>query len=263
MPLTDLVRYFNTADQAGDSTLYLDAGRVAAWHAGQRLGSLFEPIVELKSGRIVGHRASLRVQGEDGAPQPAADAYAACAAPAEIVAFDRLCRTLHALNFLAQQSYAGGYLQVPVHPRHLLAVPNQHGLVYEAILKRCGLAPDDIVLEIGGCLPAQTARLAEALAAYRQRGYRLARQAEALGDDAGLPAALQPAIVCSTRAPAAWGGLRQFDGVADAATGDAARADGVELATGPLFGLPDARCRATHSRGGVAYNATLSSGPSP
>ena len=65
-----------------------------------------------------------------------------------MVHFDRLCRTLHALNFLAQQRSTGGFLQVPVHPRHR-AVPNQHSLVYEAaILKRCGLAPEDIVLEL-------------------------------------------------------------------------------------------------------------------
>ncbi len=29
MPLTDLVRYFNVADQAGDSSRYLEQGRVA------------------------------------------------------------------------------------------------------------------------------------------------------------------------------------------------------------------------------------------
>lgn len=255
MPLTDLVRYFNAADQAGDSTLYLDGERAAAWHDGCRLGSLFEPIVELASGRVVGHRASLDVRADDGAPRQAADLYAACATPAAIVAFDRLSRTLHALNFLAQRAYAGGYLQVPVHPRHLLAVPNQHGLVYEAILKRCGLAPDDIVLEIGACAPELTARLAEALDAYRLRGYRLALQGEALDAEGALLASLRPAIVCGEGVAAGWTGLRQIDGVAEAAAAVAAREAGYRLAAGPYFGLPEARCRATHSRSGVAYNA--------
>ena len=45
MPLTDLVRYFNAADNAEDSMLYLDGERAAAWHRGLRLGSLFQPIV--------------------------------------------------------------------------------------------------------------------------------------------------------------------------------------------------------------------------
>ncbi len=34
MPLTDLVRYFNAADSAEDSMLYLDGERAAAWHKG-------------------------------------------------------------------------------------------------------------------------------------------------------------------------------------------------------------------------------------
>jgi cysteine synthase A len=62
-----------------------------------------------------------------------------------------------------------------VHPRHLQAVQSQHGLVYEAILKRCGLAPADIVLEINARQAGhQPQLLAEALNNYRQRGYRLA-----------------------------------------------------------------------------------------
>lgn len=32
MPLTDLIRYFNVADNADESTLYLSDERVFAWH---------------------------------------------------------------------------------------------------------------------------------------------------------------------------------------------------------------------------------------
>ena len=138
MPLTDLIRYFNVADNTDESTLYLDEKRAAAWHRGLRLGSLYQPIVDLQQERIIGHQAILLARREDGTALSPAEAYAACETPESVVHFDRLCRTLHALNFLAQQQYAGGYLQLAVHPRHLLAVQNQHGLVYEAILKRCG-----------------------------------------------------------------------------------------------------------------------------
>jgi hypothetical protein len=48
MPLTDLIRYFNAADTSGDSTLYLDGKRAEAWHGGLHLGSLFQPIVDLR-----------------------------------------------------------------------------------------------------------------------------------------------------------------------------------------------------------------------
>ena len=140
MPLTDLVRYFNAADSAEDSMLYLDGERAAAWHKGLRLGSLFQPIVDLRQERVVGHQATLSARREDGSPVSSEEAYALCETAESVIHFDRLSRTLHALNFLAQQRHAGGYLQLAVHPRHLQAVQSQHGLVYEAILKRCGLA---------------------------------------------------------------------------------------------------------------------------
>ena len=157
MPVEDLIRYFNAADRDGDSLLYPRDGRVEAWHAGIRLISRFEPIVDLRSERIVGHRASLHGLREGGEEISGEAVYALCEQASSVIYLDRLCRTLHALNFLAQQRTTGGFLQVQVHPRHLLAVPSQHGLVYEAILKRCGLSPEDIVLN---WLPGPLMRMA-------------------------------------------------------------------------------------------------------
>lgn len=268
MPLTDLVRYFNAADRPGDSMLYLEDGCAAAWHRGWRLRSLFQPIVELRTLAVVGHRASLLAEREDGRPLTATEAYASCASPEAVVHFDRLCRTLHALNFLRQQAHAGGYLQLAVHPRHVLAVPGQHGLVYEAILKRCGLAPDDIVLELDPGRLAASPQLAPALASYRQRGYRLALAYPA-ADALTAALAWQPAIVTLAADPPetlhrqvrAAGLLTQLTGIADEAALATARAAG-DLATGPWFGTPQAACRATHERRGVAYNAPSHSGSS-
>lgn len=273
MPLTDLVRYFNAADRAGDGMLYLEDGRAAAWHCGLRLRSRFEPIVALPTLAVVGHRASLVAERDDGSPLAAADAYAACTSPEAIVHFDRLCRTLHALNFLRQQRHAGGYLQLAVHPRHVLAVPGQHGLVYEAILRRCGLAPEDIVLEIDpgrlARLSSMPPQLAPALAGYRQRGYRLAAAGPTI-DQLTTALAWLPAIVtlaadapAAVRLQARAAGLQvQATGVADAAMLAAARSAGCELASGPLFGQPQAVCHATHERCGVAYNAASPIGAS-
>jgi EAL domain-containing protein (putative c-di-GMP-specific phosphodiesterase class I) len=93
---------------------------------GLRLGSLFQPIVDLRHQRVVGHQAILHARREDGTAVSPAEAYARCETPASVVHVDRLCHTLHALNFLAQQ-HTGGYLQLSVHPRHLLAVQTSTG----------------------------------------------------------------------------------------------------------------------------------------
>lgn len=254
MPLTDLVRYFNAADQTSDNMLYLEGSRAAAWHGGLRLGSLFQPIVDLRDRHIVGHRATLQARNEAGDPVAPEDVYVDHASPAEIVHLDRLCRTLHALNFLAQHRYAGGYLQMAVHYRHLQAVPNQHGLVYEAILKRCGLAPADIVLEFDAAAPGVAPVLDRALDNYRQRGYRIALQHaqpaqwHALSPDLLLDTLSSPGA--PTGQPA--GQRVELSGIDDAPACEAARAAGIELGRGRHFGEPQAQCLPTHSRRTVA-----------
>lgn len=268
MPLSELIRYFNAADSAGQSTLYPEGKRVAAWHDGLHLASRFQPIVDLAHERIVGHQATLAVRSEDGTPLSPETAYAHCSSPESIVHFDRLCRTLHALNFLAQQRYAGGYLQVAIHPRHLLAVQNQHGLVYEAILKRCGLAPEDIVLDIDAGATSGDNRLDTALANYRRRGYRLAlHQAKTFDDD--LLQRLQPAIVrlSEIRPPDTVDRLEplyfELSGIDNADDLAAARALGIHLGLGRLFGEPAADCRPTHNERRVAYNSPTPTGVTP
>lgn len=265
MPLTDLIRYFNMADQDGDSTLYQEKGRAAAWHRGLRLGSHFRPIVNLSDERIVGHQALLVASLADGSSISPAEAYASCESAEAVVHFDRLCRTLHALNFLAQRRYAGGYLQMAVHPRHVQAIPNQHGLVYEAILKRCGLAPQDIVLHIDNQSTGSLPGLGEALTSYRTHGYRLALTAPAEVSTV-WPPSFTPDIVqiprshdLSDHEALRRDGIRvELIGIDSGLIYQQAVTSGVALGQGDLFGSPQADCRPTHGKGRVAYNA-----PSP
>lgn len=261
MPLNDLIHHFNQTLSSGDGSLYLEHGRAAAWHRGLRLGSLFQPIAALADERVVGHQAILLARQEDGRHLEAEAAYALCATPEAVVHFDRLVRTLHALNFLAQRRYAGGYLQLAVHPRHLQAIPNQHGLVYEAILKRCGLGPEDIVLEVDSHAVIAHPELGQALDNYRQRGYRIA-----LGNlDAAassLLAKIRPNIVRLSAEgfpllpdAAAHGTFAiELSGIANAADLEAARQGGASLGQGGRFGKAQRDCRATHEQRGVAYN---------
>lgn len=264
MPLTDLIRYFNAAEHAETSTLYQDGEQVAAWHKGLRLTSLFQPIVDLRQECIVGHHATLQARLEDGSLISCAEAYARHESPEAIIHFDRLIRTLHALNLLSQRRQTGGFLQMTVHSRHVQAVHHQHGLVYEAILKRCGLGPEDIVLEFDLRGLSGLPHLATALNNYRQRGYRVAVSD---GDLAGF----KPDIVtlawqddATWLAGACQAGLRtQIVGITSGQALVQARAAGAELGQGSLFGLPERNCRPTHSRHRVAYNSASPFGATP
>jgi len=268
MPLTDLIRYFNVADNADESTLYLSDERVFAWHQGLHLGSLFQPIVDLRHERIVGHQALLSARHEDGRALDSDQAYALCQTPEAVIHFDRLNRTLHALNFLAQRRHAGGYLQLAVHPRHLKAVQSQHGLVYEAILKRCGLGPEDIVLEIDAREFQHNRHLGDALANYRQRGYRLALCELSAARDGAALLTLRPDIVklplgdCHELLEQArrLGITVELSSIESGQDLAKAGASGAELGQGGLFGQAQADCRPTHSGQRLAYNSPSPSG---
>lgn len=249
MPLTDLIRYFNSTELAGDSTLYSEGEGAAAWHDGLHLRSLFQPIVDLHSGQVVGHQAFLAATGQEGVPLSSEAAYATCATDESVVHFDRLCRTLHALNFLAQRRRTGGYLQLSVHPRHLLAIPSKHGLVFEAVLKRCGLAPDDLVLELASGRILDDRRLADAVHNYRQRGYRIA----IAGNDQH-PELFAPDIIkLAQHSPGEFGRARpariHIDGIAEEQALQQARQMGADLGQGALFGEARAACVSTHIPG--------------
>lgn len=270
MPVEDLIRYFNAADTSSDSTLYVAGDRVEAWHGGLHLGSLFQPIADLRSACVLGHQASLTVRRTDGAYLSPETLFDSCADGPAVVYLDRLCRTLHALNFLAQHRSTGGYLQVAVHPRHLHAVSNQHGLVYEAILKRCGLGPADIVLDIDADASELGSHGAHALASYRLRGYRLALHGpeQALALPAVL--ALRPDILriaaadpsaCATVPRSA---MRiEIAGIDDGEALGNALSNGADLGTGRLFGEPSTACRATHTGARNPYNPPSSYGARP
>ena len=254
MPLTDLIHYFNSTDAAGESTLYLEKERAAAWHDGLRLRSLFQPLVTLQTRHVVGHQAILAATDEAGNELGSEDAYARCGSAESVVHFDRLCRTLHALNFLAQRRHAGGYLQLSVHPRHLLAVPSQHGLVFEAVLKRCGLAPVDIVLELKTGELIDDARLASAVHNYRERGYRIALSGNGEHPELFAPDIVKQPLDGLITLPASPNMQKHAVDLTSSSDLTLAEQNGIHLGQGSLFGDPQRDCVSTHKPNGLAYN---------
>jgi len=180
-------------DFAGE--VFLASGqRVEARAAGLRLSSAFQPIFDARSGRIVSHEALLRpwrdarttgsgdthCAGAGGQPVSPEEVFARSGERGDIVHLDRLCRTLHTINFSRQVGDRGerderpGELFLNIHPRHLLEVSSDHGAYFESVLARCGLAPQNVVLEILESSVDDLPRLQAALANYQRRGFRIA-----------------------------------------------------------------------------------------
>lgn len=91
----------------------------------------------------------------------------------DVIFVDRFVRTLHALNHINEQPERGrgDALVVDVHWRHLCAVPDAHGEVFEQLLATLGLHPGNIVLRIEGNALVSIEKVRRAVANFIQRGY--------------------------------------------------------------------------------------------
>jgi hypothetical protein len=103
-----------------------------------------------------------------------------------IINFDRLCRTVHMLNYLTL-AHLHGVLFLEVDPRHILGVKRDHGVYFEEVIVRCGFETKNVVIVLA--VNSQYARyyqeLIKGLDNYRRRGYQIALKYEYLpqGDE--------------------------------------------------------------------------------
>lgn len=177
MPKQELLDYFSHYDERRRTVIshlqFDDDGARGEFH-GLRLSSVFQPLFAAASLTPSAHEALLRVQDADGTPLCPAAAFTLPTTSNDVVYFDRLCRIVHALNFV-RQAESGANLFVNVSGRHLLGVAKRgHGETFERLLHMCGLKPCQVILEVLEARVDDIERLNEAVAAYRQRGYRVA-----------------------------------------------------------------------------------------
>lgn len=146
-------------------------GEFTSTFVGIQLNSAFQPIYDSEAGELFGHEALLRPSlGGTQAISPEF-AFSFAEQSGRLVKFDRVCRTLHVLNF--RQIYAeNGLLFLNVHPKLLISV-NAHGKVFERILHAYSVPTNRVVIEIQESVVDQDKQLIEAVENYRERGYRI------------------------------------------------------------------------------------------
>lgn len=206
MPLTELIDYINdhlrrdASDRLPEEPIVEHDGRIEGRLGGIRLGTALSRLAAAHDLAVtLGHQASLRATGEDGAALSAPEVFARAADGPAVVCLDRLCRIVHMLNYLAEADTARGLLLLHVDTRHVLSVAHDHGRYFEEVLQRCGLSPERVVLEVAAGSAARSGahRLEDALASYRRRGYRVALNAGNLTGEALVSSArvLNPHII--------------------------------------------------------------------
>jgi len=178
MPLADFVRYLNSqlpyppSDLRSGTPFVSEDGHVHVVYSGLRLESAFFPIVATNDGRLRGHGARLLASDESRLLE-SKFVYTLPGDDNEFIALDRLVRTLHTLNYLTYRERRP-LLLLKVHPRHVASVAADHGLVFEEILRSCGLMPEQITLEFDVVNGRDAAHLQRAIASYKSRGYGIA-----------------------------------------------------------------------------------------
>ena len=152
-------------------------GIVAAQFFQARLTSAFQPIVRAAGG-VTGHHALVRVNGDGGDSAAPWKVFAQASDDANLVLLDRLCRTVHALNYFPSAP-AGSFLFVNIEKRLLNFVAADHGVYFEAILAKMGISPGRVVIVMPASASDDPVTFVRAAISYRIRGYRVLAQLRA------------------------------------------------------------------------------------
>ena len=152
--------------------LEVNGDEIRSKFVGLHLSSVFQPIVDLRHNAPLGYEALLRASDSLGNAVSPPAAFRQSEVAGKLVKFDRLCRTLHILNYL-NMGKGNGLLFLNVHPELLVSV-NAHGKVFERVLHQHDVLTNKVVIEINESAVSQENLLAEAIANYRERGYQIA-----------------------------------------------------------------------------------------
>ncbi len=92
-----------------------------------------------------------------------------------IITFDRLCRTMHLLNYRALANQHN-FLIADVDPRHILGVPYNHGAYFEQVIIQAGLKTQNVIISMSttGTHQLHYPQLLKGLNNYRECGYKIA-----------------------------------------------------------------------------------------
>ena len=145
--------------------------RLATQHHDFTLTTVFQPIFSLSHQRAVGYESLLRAHDTLDRPVSPLDVFGEAARHDELLSLDRLAQALHLENF-ALLGAEREWLFLNVHPG-VLTDPFQAAALL-ANLKRLGMPPRRVVLEVIEHRADDLERLADAVRDFRAQGFLIA-----------------------------------------------------------------------------------------
>lgn len=154
------------------------------------LTSAFEPLVRLRDRSTIGHESSVRTYAGEHTGLAAWKLFALAADDASLVALDRLCRLIHAINYFA--SGAAGVLVLHVHNRLLAAVADDHGAAFRRAVQALGLPQARMVIQVPASANDNLPLLLQVVGNYRRNGFAVSLQAKDPAEAGALMAHARP-----------------------------------------------------------------------
>jgi len=154
-----------------------DDGWVVGHFFESRLSSVFQPIFDLAERRVIGHSGYVRSEAASPAANPGEGTplgiFALATEDPLLVRLDRLCRTVHALNYF-DRAAGDLVLHLAVQARLLESVKDGHGRAFERVLDLIGVETSRVAIEIPPEVNQDRRLFKHVTVNYRARGYRIA-----------------------------------------------------------------------------------------
>ena len=169
-------RYLRTLPRDADGHHRLwsaPGGQIVGRFMACNLSSVFQPVIRLGDGAPFGHEAFIRSFDDAGSDLSPWNLFAHAASDESLVELDRLCRTLHVLNYFGHAEPAGS-LFLNVHGRLMLAVGDDHGSAFGRVLSALHIQRRAIVIESPPAMADDPSMLAYVMLNYRYNGYQIA-----------------------------------------------------------------------------------------
>lgn len=160
----------------------LEDNRIVGHFANNRLASVFQPIIAANALQVIGHAAHIQCDPDGKNFVSPWEIFPLATEDSTLVKLDRLCRTVHALNYFRIGSGEGN-LFVSVQPRLLESVKDDHGHEFAKILDLIGIATSRVVIEIPAEVNRNWKLLGHVIGNYRSRGYRIAANYSGTGEN--------------------------------------------------------------------------------
>ena len=138
-----------------------------------RLSSVFQPVFEANTRNVAGHAAYIRSESDRTTVLSPWSVFALASEDAHLVKLDRLCRTIHAINYFTAAS-GQGVLFVSVQPRLLESVKDDHGHAFKKILDLIEVKTSRVMIEIPIEVNRDSRLLKRVIGNYRSHGYQVA-----------------------------------------------------------------------------------------